>query len=134
MFSRKLSLTLGLLQQLPEDKQEPRDQAMKTWWVNIRPQGGLRLTEHGYYIMHDVLELESWVLDLSDGNATQSSRITKKIILDLDRKLEWPYYIDFNARKKRHRIVLFGSREAMMAAMYGDLEAWLRSKKNYRYK
>jgi hypothetical protein len=79
--------------------------------------------------MHDVLKLESWVLDLSDGNEPRSSRsrMTKKIILDLDRKLEWPYYLDFNARKKRRRIIFFGSREAMMAAMYGDLEPWLAS-------
>ena len=102
---------------------------MITWWANIRRDGGLRLTSHGYQIMHDVLKLESWVLDLSDGNDTRSSRssMTKKIILDLDRKLEWPYYPDFNARKKRRRIVFFGSREAMMAAMYGDLERWLSS-------
>jgi hypothetical protein len=129
MPNRKLDIVQRLLADIPNELREPEDRAMKTWWANIRREGGLRLTHHGYEIMHDVLKLESWVLDLLDGHATQSSRITKKIILDLDRKLEWPYYIDFNARKKRRRIVLFGSREAMMASMYGDLEAWLRSKK-----
>ena len=114
---------------IPDALREPEDRAMITWWANIRRDGGLRLTSHGYQIMHDVLKLESWVLDLSDGNDTRSSRssMTKKIILDLDRKLEWPYYLDFNARKKRRRIVFFGSREAMMAAMYGDIERWLAS-------
>ena len=93
---------------------------MITWWANIRRDGGLRLTRHGYDIMHDVLKLESWELDLSDG-------IKKKIVLELDRKLEWPYYLDFNPRKKTKRIVFFGSREAMMATMYGNLEPWLAS-------
>ena len=70
--------------------------------------------------MHRVLGLESWTLDLSSG-------IKKKIVLELDRKLQWPYYLDFNPRKKTRRIVFFGSREAMMATMYGDLERWLAS-------
>jgi len=129
MPNRKLDIVQRLLVDIPDTLREPEDRAMITWWANIRRDGGLRLTTHGYQIMHDVLKLESWILDLSDSNDTRSSRsrITKKIILDLDRKLEWPYYLDFNARKKRRRIVFFGSREAMMAAMYGDLERWLAS-------
>ena len=129
MPNRKLDIVQRLLSDIPEALRETQHRAMITWWANIRLNGGLRLTHHGYEIMHDVLKLESWVLDLSNDNDTQSfrSRMTKKIILDLDRKLEWPYYLDFNARKKRRRIVFFGSREAMMAAMYGDLERWLAS-------
>jgi hypothetical protein len=129
MPNRKLDIVQRLLVDIPDALREPEDRAMITWWANIRRDGGLRLTHHGYEIMHDVLQLESWILDLSDGNDSRSSRsrITKKIVLDLDRKLEWPYYLDFNTRKKRRRIVFFGSREAMMAAMYGDLERWLAS-------
>jgi len=129
MHNRKLEIVQRLMPQVPMEYQQSIDSAMITWWANIRRDGGLRLTNHGYEIMHDVLKLESWVLDLSDGNEPRSSRsrMTKKIILDLDRKLEWPYYLDFNARKKSRRIVFFGSKEAMMAAMYGDLERWLDS-------
>jgi hypothetical protein len=134
MPNRKLEIVQRLLPDISEALREPEDRAMITWWANIRRDGGLRLTNHGYEIMHDVLKLESYVLDLSDGNDTQlsRSRITKKIILDLDRKLTWPYYLDFSARKKRRRIVFFGSREAMMAAMYGDLESWLASISNIK--
>ena len=124
MSNRKLSITLGLLEQLPEDRREPWDQALVTWWANVRPEGGLRLTKHGYEILHDVLQYESWSLDL---NTPINITISKRIVLDLDRKLEWPYYIDFNPRKKTRRIVFFGSREAMMATMYGDLARWLAS-------
>ena len=129
MQNRKLDIVQRLLVDIPNALREPEDRAMKTWWANIRPQGGLRLTQHGYHIMHEVLQLESWTLELSEDNDARGfrSRMTKKIILDLDRKLEWPYYLDFNARKKRRRIVFFGSREAMMATMYGDLERWLAS-------
>ena len=124
MSNRKLSITLGLLEQVPEDRREPWDQALVTWWANIRPEGGLRLTKHGYEILHDVLRYESWSLDLSNQD---NSAINKRTVLDLDRKLEWPYYLDFSPRKKTRRIVFFGSREAMMATMYGDLKKWLAS-------
>ena len=128
MQNRKLNIVQRLLADIPDALREPEDRAMKTWWANIRPQGGLRLTQHGYHIMHEVLQLESWQMDLSDDAARAlPGRMTKKIILDLDRKLQWPYYLDFNVRKKKKRIVFFGSREAMMAAMYGDLERWLAS-------
>lgn len=127
MPNRKLSITLGLLEKVPEDRREPWEQAMITWWANIRPEGGLRLTKHGYEILHDVLQYESWSLDLTDTNSPSRARFNKKTVLDLDRKLEWPYYLDFNPRKRTKRIVFFGSREAMMATMYGDLERWLAS-------
>ena len=129
MTNRKLEIVQRLRDSIPEPHQEPIDQAMITWWANIRPEGGLRLTTHGYEILHDILRLESWALDLTDTNDSKTfrSRITKKVILDLDRKLEWPYYLDFNPRKKTKRIVFFGSREAMMATMYGDLGQWLTS-------
>ena len=127
MPNRKLSITLGLLEQLPEQDREPWDQALITWWANIRPEGGLRLTRHGYEILHDRLRLESWSLELANESTFYRARIDKRTILDLDRKLEWPYYLDFNPRKKTRRIVFFGSREAMMATMYGDLKKWLES-------
>jgi hypothetical protein len=101
---------------------------MATWWVNLRSEGGMRLTRHGYEILREVLDLESWSFDLAEPNQSTGAwraRLTKRMILDLDRKLEWPYYLDFDPRKKRARIVFFGSQEAMMASLYGDLEQWL---------
>ena len=124
MRNRKLDLVQGLMPQVPLEFQQSIDHAMKTWWVNIRRDGGMRLTELGYEVMHDLLKLESWELDLADR---ERQIFTKRLILDLDRKLEWPYYIEVNVKKKRRRIVFFGSQEAMMATMYGDLEKWLAS-------
>lgn len=122
MTNRKLEILSRLLEQVPTELRETPEQATITWWANIRPEGGLRLTDHGYTMMHDILDLESWELDLVDH---KKQIFTKKLILSLDRKLEWPYYLDVNPRKKKRRIVFFGSREAMMATMYGDLERWL---------
>lgn len=122
MHDRKLEIVLGLIPQIPMEYQQSIESAMKTWWVNIRRDGGMRLTDAGYEIMHDVLKIESWVVDLAN---VDRSCITKKTILELDRKLKWPYYLDFNVRKKRQRIIFFGGREAMMASLYNDINLFL---------
>jgi hypothetical protein len=124
MHDRKIEIVQRLMPQIPLEYQQSTDHAMKTWWVNIRLDGGMRLTDLGYEMLHDVLQIESWALDLADRERVI---FTKRLVLDLDRKLEWPYYIDVNVKRKRRRIVFFGSREAMMATMYGDLEQWLNS-------
>jgi hypothetical protein len=124
MHDRRLEIVQRLMPQIPMEYQRSTDSAMRTWWANIRRDGGMRLTDLGYEIMHDVLRLESWELDLRDRDHTV---FTKRLIVDLDRKLEWPYYIEVSIKKKRRRMVFFGSREAMMATMYGDLKQWLAS-------
>lgn len=124
MHNRKLELVQGLMPRVPPEYQHSVDDAMKSWWVNIRRGGGMRLTELGYKMLKDVLKLECWTLDLSDQERLIFS---KRLILDLDSKLEWPYYIEVSIKKKIRQIVFFNSREAMMATIYGDLERWLAS-------
>jgi len=128
MPDRKLDIVQRLMPQVPMEYQQSTDSAMKTWWANIRRDGGMRLTELGFEILHHVLKLESWQFDLADLDRPV---FTKRLILDLDRKLEWPYYIEVNIKKKRRRIVFFGSREAMMATLYGDLQKWISSMNQY---
>ena len=124
MTDRRLEIVQRLMPQVPDELQQTTEAAMRTWWANIRRVGGMRLTDLGYQMLHDVLKLESWELDLRDHERVV---FTKRLILDLDHKLEWPYFIEVNMKKKRRRIVFFGSREAMMATMYGDIERWLAS-------
>jgi hypothetical protein len=124
MQDRRLEIIQRLMPQVPQTRQQSPDHAMLTWWANIRRDGGMRLTDLGYEIMHDILALESWELDLRDRD---HKIFTKRLIIDLDRKLEWPYYIEVSVKRQRRRIVFFGSREAMMATLYGDLKRWLDS-------
>ena len=124
MHDRRLEIIQRLMPQIPLEYQQSTDHAMRTWWANIRRDGGMRLTATGYEMMHDVLRLESWRLDLAHE---ERQIFTKRLILDLDRKLEWPYYIEVNFKKRIRHIVFFGSREAMIATMYGDLKQWLDS-------
>jgi hypothetical protein len=43
----------------------------------------------------------------------------------LDRKLQAPYYIEIE-KKLARRLIMFSSREAMMATLYGDLKTFLK--------
>ena len=115
----KTQITKNLIELLPEQDRIGLDFALKTWWYNIRPNGGLRLTDQGMKIIQVHLNLENWKINFKDLR----SILTKKLILDMDRKIQWPYYIDI----KKKSIVFFSSRDAMMASLYGDLRDWLEN-------
>ena len=116
MANNKREITQRLLDLLPTGRNElDLEQALKIWYMNIRDTGGLRLTSIGYTVLK-TLDVESWNIDL-DGR-----RLNKRVILELDKKLQYPYYIDV----KKKQLIFFSSREAMLATLYGDLEAFLK--------
>lgn len=94
------------------------DSALKTWFQNIRPEGGMRLTTYGYKILR-TLEIESWSWRWPE----QKGYIDKKLLLAMDRKLEYPYFINVKTKE----VIFFSSREAMMTTLYGDIKSWLDS-------
>ena len=110
----KEELTKLLIQQLPNDNQPDDKSAFHSWWYNTRDNGGMRLTSTGFQLMKR-LKFEYWEFEFPEGFAQK----TKRVILGLDRKLEWPYYYG------KKRIAFFGSKEAMMANLTGDIELWL---------
>jgi len=92
------------------------DEAMRTWYYNLRSSGGFRLTQIGYQAL-GMAAVNSWSIDINFRD------LTKPALLALDRRLQWPYYID----TKRKKLVLFSSRDAMMATLYGDVKLWIDS-------
>lgn len=110
----KRELTETLVGLLPESVPISLDRALKTWYMNLRSQGGLRLTDSGY-LAFQMLEIESWTVPL------EVRHLNKQGLLALDRKLTFPYFID--TRKKQ--LVMFSSKEAMLATLYGDLKNFL---------
>jgi len=112
----KHKLTKRLIELLPEDHRLSVEEAMILWYTNIRNNGGFRLTQNGLQVMK-ILGLESWSVPLTDIKITMD----KNLLLALDRKLTWPYFIDY----KKKEIIFYSSREAVMATMYGSIKNWL---------
>ncbi len=113
-MTRRRELTQGILDLLPGGAMIDLDHAMHTWYYNIRKNGGFRLTALGYTALK-AAGAESWSMPL------EIKDIDKKGLLTMDRNLQWPYFIDISHR----RLVLFSSREAVMATLYGDVKQWL---------
>ncbi len=114
----KLKLTQAVVDELPDGHDMDVNVAMKTWWYNIRSGGGLRLTELGYFTFKKVLNLESYSVEI---NLDTFDHMT---VLNLDRRLQMPYYIEVK-KKIPTNVIFFGSREAMLARLYGDLDKFL---------
>ena len=112
----KHKLTKRLIELLPEDHRLSIEEAMVLWYTNIRNNGGFRLTQNGFQVMK-ILGLESWAVPLNDIKITMD----KNLLLALDRKLTWPYFIDY----KKKEIIFYSSKEAVMATMYGSIKNWL---------
>jgi len=115
MAKHKQAITKLLINQMPDGKRVKLEEAMVTWWFNIREDGGLRLTKTGYRALKKEIQLETWRFEVVQPRATKN----KRLILALDRKLMWPYYMEKNW------VEFFNSKEAMMAQMYPNLESFL---------
>ena len=111
----KRDLTQELIRAWPGDQAPTLDEALFDWYVNIRDSGGLRLTAEGFRVLSQTLEIQHWNLPV------EPKTITKRVLLDMDRKIAFPFYLNIRGKK----IIFFSSREAMMATMYGDIAAWL---------
>ena len=113
----KLVLTQELITLYPDAP--ALDEAMVTWWQNIREDGGLRLTDVGYLVFSDCLELNSYTFELPE------KLLTPRNLIALDRHMASPYYIVNN--RKHNNMVMFGSKEAMMAVLHGDMQRFITS-------
>jgi hypothetical protein len=112
----KEEITQKILQGLPEDDRPTYDEACKSWWMNFREGGGFRLTNAGYMAI-GTCDLETYSF-----NAPTNLVAIARHLLTLDKKLDCPYYIKIG---KSPQIILFGSKQAVMLAMYGDLNKWM---------
>ena len=119
MRDQKKQLTRDLVKQLDPDLGVTEKVAMRTWWHNTRPTGGMRLTSTGYAVFGKDLELAQYSFDLDDPYVLNGA-----MILEMDQKLQMPYYI-WAKRSGTWKIILFGSSEALVATLYGDFKRWL---------
>jgi len=115
----KRRLTAELTALLPEEQRISEESAMPAWWHNLRRTGGMRLTDLGYQVFVEDLELERYAYAIDEPLL-----FNQQTILKLDRKMQMPYYIHVVKGVPR-QIVFFGSQEAVMVNLYGNLKKYL---------
>jgi len=115
----KRKITQELIKLLPEGQQDSVDSVLPVWWFNLRKNGGMRLTSIGYTVFVKQLSLEHYEFNIDDP-----MQINQQLILSMDRKLQMPYYLHA-VKGIPKKIVFFGSRDAVMANLYGNLKRFL---------
>jgi hypothetical protein len=115
----KLKLTKKLVAELPEKDRISIQQARVAWWHNFRNDGGMRLTSVGYRAFCEALDIVSYEYIIDNP-----LEFNQQMILDLDRKIQTPYYISA-VKGIPKKVVFFGSKEAVMVQLYGDLKRYL---------
>jgi hypothetical protein len=115
----KNKLTQELIVLLPDEQRISVDSAMPAWWFNLRKNGGMRLTSTGYHAFVTELGLEHYAYPINNPML-----FNQHTILDLDRKMQMPYYIHA-VKGVPKKIVFFGTREAVMINLYGNLQQFL---------
>jgi hypothetical protein len=118
----KLDYTQQLLKQLPEDGKPSEEVALLIWWQDIRPDGGLRLSAEGC-VLFNRLNITAYEFEIPVGAPVQANTL-----LVLNNKLTCPYYI---VHGKRPKLVLYGSKEATMYSLYGDIRKFINSLARY---
>jgi len=113
----KIILTQQLIKQLHSDIALTLDEAMQEWWKNPDKDAGLRLTTEGFFVF-SLLKIEHYEFDVPPSMPSIPGRL-----LTLDRKLTCPYYISLG---KKPKLLLFGSKEATMYSLYGDIDKFLK--------
>lgn len=115
-MSTKLEFTRQMLAQLP-DNQTTLELAMQDWWQDIRPNGGLRLSVYGFDVFNQ-LEVSRYEFEVPGSMPAKPNQL-----ITLNNKLTCPYYIRLG---KKPKLILFGSQEAIMMSLYGDIERFIR--------
>lgn len=115
----KKKLTEKLIALLPDEQRISVASALPAWWFNIRRDGGMRLTGPGYQVFVEDLELEHYSYPIDNPLLFNQTTMLK-----LDRKMQMPYYIHA-VKGIPKKIVFFGSKEAVMVNLYGNLQQFL---------
>ena len=115
----KKKLTEELVKQLDPELGLTVKRSLHTWWFNIRNNGGMRLTTAGYRVFCDELDLTYYEFSINNPHD-----FNQHMILEMDSKLQMPYYIHATKGIPK-KIVFFGSQEAIMVNLYGDLKKYL---------
>ena len=125
--SLKETITIAVLAQLPDVDRISLKTALLTWWMNIRKEGGLRLSALGDLAFRQAeIEYYEYPFNLVlDGSI-------HGFMLELNKKIKCPYFLGVNKdtdKKNKPYIRLYDSKVAMMVSLYGNINEYLESVK-----
>ena len=81
----------------------------------------MRLTKHGFDAFTEEFDLEYYEYVIPEPD-----KFTQRTVLALDRQLQMPYYI-VKEKGVYSRLCFFGSKEAVLANLYGNLDRFLNN-------
>jgi hypothetical protein len=119
----KLEITKALITQDEKYKDDPKAVNMlyKTFWTNWRntEDRRFRLTDRGYEYFKDVADIKFYEIRFPIGLV-----ITNKMVIDLDRFIDCPYYLTPNS------IMLTGEKSTVQLVLFdGDLRKFGQAKR-----
>lgn len=117
----KQEFTLQVLSELPPGHPWDINSAMQLWWKDSRPNSGLRLSRSGHEILQE-LKIESWEFKVPDGTPARPQHLVV-----LNRYVTRPYYLNIG---KNVHITFYGSKEATMFSLYGNIDLFVNALKN----
>jgi hypothetical protein len=125
--SSKYRITEAVLKEIPKSHriyhELPFEDVIFKWWFTGR-QNGLRLTDEGVTAFQ-LADIEFYdIVFKQDGQSYHS------FVLELNKKINCPYYIGVNRKDKENKsfyIRLYDSKIAMMLELYGNLQEYLDS-------
>lgn len=127
----KTAMTEAVLAELPTKQRPSLEDALKIWWLNIRQQGGFRLSDHGDAAFQ-LAEIEYNNYEYSTTNIDRNKNVKPawtKIVLDIDQILNVPYYF-YRGDKKQIMIRVYDSKTSMLVSLYGSFEEYIESVKS----
>jgi hypothetical protein len=113
----KSQITQRVIELFPPEDRPEFDDAYHRWWMDFRAQGGMRLTGTGFDVLSTVGEFQTHCFAVPPSMPARPQQL-----ITLNRKLDCPYFIQLG---KKPQLFVLGSEQAMMLALYGDLNKWI---------
>lgn len=126
--SKKQIITEAVLAQIPKTNRQFHEAKIEDlvfrWWFSGKHLDGLRLTDEGITAFA-LADIEFYNFNFKSPHQSYYS-----FIVELNKKIECPYYLGLNKVDKTFYIRLYDSKIAMMLNLYGDLKEYLGSIKD----
>lgn len=133
----KKQITAAVLKNLPDRLQDSQtvEEAMNKWWLNIRNEGGLRLSDLGDS-MFRTAEIEFFDYDIFSADQKNNQFASKSwlnFVLELNNKIPCPYYI--HKQNGVAKIRIYDSKVAILISLHGNIFSYIKatkSRKSYK--